>query len=245
MSRSADLDKIAPDDQIVETIKKKKVVSKSKKLKKTSVKKLDNSSSFSQFRQKVYELVGKTKHPLSAFLARPKVFTFDQRDTDEEIILVLRRHWFTNIGWMILTVLMCFGPLFLSIVPFLKSFPPNYKIIAILFWYLITFMMAFEKFLAWYFNVFIITEERVIDVDFDNLLNKEITEAKISMIQDVTYNVIGVAQTLFNFGTVIIQTASEIPMIEVAYIPNPNAVVKILQQMRLEEEEEALQGRMK
>jgi len=65
------------------------------------------------------------------------------------------------------------------------------------------------------------------------------------MIQDITYTVTGVAQTLFNFGTILIQTAAEIPEIRVDQAPNPELVAKILQQMRLEEEQEALEGRVK
>ena len=65
------------------------------------------------------------------------------------------------------------------------------------------------------------------------------------MIQDVTALVEGVSQTMFNYGTVLIQTASEIPVIKIEKIPNPNLVLKVLQQMRGEEEQEEMEGRIK
>jgi hypothetical protein len=199
-----------------------------------------------KFRQKVYELIkGKTANSFSAFLARPKVFTFDAREEDEEIILVLRRHWFTNLGWILVALLMFAAPSLLTLVPLLSSFPANYQFVFIVFWYLISFAIAFEQFLSWYFNVFIITEERVYDIDMFNLLYTKISEAKISMIQDVTAVQGGVSQTVFNYGTVLIQTAAEIPVIKVERVPNPNLVIKVLQQMRGEEEQEGLEGRLK
>ena len=206
----------------------------------------DNKSANMKFRQKIYEMIeGKTSNSLSSFLARPKVFTFDNREEEEEIILVLRRHWFTNVHWILIFILMLLGPVIFSFVLVLNFFSGRYQVLFILFWYMITFAIAFEHFLSWYFNVFIITEERVIDIDFYNMLSTKFSEAKISMIQDVTSTKGGVSQTIFNYGTVLIQTAAEIPVITVALIPNPALVIKVLQQMRGEEEQEALEGRIK
>ncbi len=236
MARSKDLDSIAPDDPVNNSPPPK-----------PETKAANPSLSRDQkHRQKVYQLLkNQTKSPLSSFLARPKVFTFDSRDDDEEIILVLRRHWFTNLSWIIIALLMIFIPFVTSLPPFFALIPPRLNTTLVIFWYLLTFAIAFEQFLSWYFNVFIITEERVIDIDFYNLIDKKISEAKISMIQDVTSVVGGVSQTLFNYGTVLIQTAAEIPVIKVERIPNPNLVLKVLQQMRGEEEQEALEGRLK
>ena len=247
MPRASDLDTIAPDDPLV--AKSQPVIhpsppKPSPKPKKSKPKVV--SSRDQKFRQKVYQLIeGTTKHPLSAFLARPKVFTFDFRDDDEEIILVLRRHWFTNLSWILVAVLMLILPLVLPFISVLDFFPAEYQFILAIFWYLLAFAIAFEKFLAWYFNVFILTEERVIDIDFFNLLDKKVSEAKIGMIQDVTSKTAGVSQTLFNYGNILIQTASEIPVIVIDKIPNPNLVLQVLQQMRSEEEQEALEGRLK
>jgi len=256
MTRAKDLDNIAPDDFTpILKIKKPKPVTKNtsklsaksspkpKKIKPISKPTLSRNL---KFRQKVYQLIqGITKSPLSSFLARPKVFTFDARDDDEEIILVLRRHWLTNASWIITAILMIFAPLFLLSFSLWGIFPPNYRLILAVFWYLLTFAIAFENFLSWYFNVFILTEERVIDIDFYNLLDKKMSEAKISMIQDVTSKTSGLSQTLFNYGTILIQTASEIPLIKIDRIPNPDLVLQVLQQMRSEEEQEALDGRLK
>lgn len=240
MPRASDLDNIAPDEVVSEKVEEKEV--EIVEPKETIIK--ASKSASGEYRQKVYELIkGATKTPLSALLARPKVFNFDSREENEEIILVLRRHWFTNLRWIIVFLLMLVAPLFFGWVPLLDYFPWNYKLVFVMAWYLISLAMAFEQLLSWYFNVFVITEERVIDIDFYNLLDKKISEAKIGMIQDVTALVEGVSQTMFNYGTVLIQTASEIPVIKIEKIPNPNLVLKVLQQMRGEEEQEQMEGR--
>lgn len=256
MPRSADLDTVAPDDispaapVVTDQPTSPKVPSKKKKVKKIRPSVIADTASQphpskEHFRLKINEIVGHTTHSLSAFLANPKVFTFEERDDGEEIILVLRRHWFTNVGWILITIAMVIAPFFFQSVPLLDYFPPNYRFVAHIFWYLLTFAYAFEQFLSWYFNVCIITDERVVDVDFYNILVKKFTDTKISMIQDVTSKVVGVEQTLFNFGTVMIQTASEIPEIIFEKIPNPEKVIKVLQQLRQEEEQEAIEGRIR
>src|SRR4030043_1832859 len=204
MPRAKDLDTIAPDDPITSSPLPPRQIKKIKHSKKPHL-----NPSPSSYRQRAYEILGKTRHPFSAFLVQPKYFTFEERDDEEEIILVARRHWVTNLTWVLITLAMTIAPIIFHSVPLLEFFPPSYQFIALIFWYLITFMYSFEQFLSWYFNVCIITDERVIDIDFNNLLVKKFADAKISMIQDVSSHVIGVSQTLFNYGTVDVQTAAE------------------------------------
>lgn len=255
MPRAKDLDIIAPDDIVVENKplpKPKKVKKVKKKTKKIShvtpsvkLEPPETPKLSNDIRQKVYTLAGTTSHSLSSFLARPKVFSFQEKEDEEEIIVVLRQHWFTNVSWILTAILMAFLPLLLGIIPLFSFLPYNYQFVAIVFWYLIVFMFAFEKFLTWYFNVYIITDERIIDIDFYNLLDKKFSEAKLSMIQDVTSRVSGLSQTIFNYGNVLIQTAAEITEICFEKVPDPPRVIKILQQLRQEEELEAIEGRVR
>ena len=181
---------------------------------------------------KIYDILGHTKSSLSSSLVFPKVFSFSEKDDDENILLVLRPHWFTNLSWILTAIFMALVPISLTYVPLLSSFSLKYKFISILFWYLITFIVAFEKFLSWYFDVYIITDNRVVDIDFKNLIVKKFSEADIHKIQDVTSNVIGFFPTMFNYGVVNIQTAAEVPEISFENIPNPEKVIKVLQELR-------------
>lgn len=244
MPRSSNLDNVAPDDPIISH----QPISKSKKVKSkvsATISDINQNNPNLIFRQKINEILGHTPHPLSSTLINPKVFSFEEKDDEEAVLLVLRRHWFTNVGWIITAVILAFLPGFLPLKIIFSGVSSSYQLVAVLFWYLITFVFSFEKFLSWYFNVYIVTDERVVDIDFENLLVKKFSEAKINMIQDVTSKVIGLFPTLFNYGSVYIQTAAEVPEIEFEMVPNPEKVIKVLQQLRQEEEQEALDGRVR
>jgi hypothetical protein len=132
---------------------------------------------------------------------------------------------------------MLFVPNLIDMLDTLKSLPVNYQFVAHLFWYLFTFIYAFEKFLGWYFNVFLVTNERVVDIDFKNMLNKHFAEADLSAIQDVSSSVKGLLGTFFNYGDVLIQTAAEITQINFEKVPNPEKIIKLLKELRDLEEQ--------
>jgi len=190
-------------------------------------------------------LLGHTSNPLSSFLIKPHVFKFKEQDDKEEIILVMRPHWFTNVSWVISAIGMLMVPMLAQFLPVWGEVPLKYQAWGILFWYMITLAFCLEQFLSWYFDVYIITDERVIDIEFNNLLDKKFAETKISMIQDVSSRVAGISQTMFNYGDVRIQTAAEIPELCFEKVPNPDKVIKVLQMMREEEELEAIEGRVR
>ena len=92
----------------------------------------------------------------------------------------------------------------------------------------------------WFFNVYIVTTERVVDVDFYNLIYKKVSDADLIKIQDVSYNQGGVLRTLLNYGDVNIQTAGEVTNFDFEAVPQPDRVAKILQDLRQDEEQETI-----
>ena len=208
MPRAQDLDRVASDDLAD---------------KKTSI------------NEKVYEIMGHAKSSLSSILVNPKVFDFGEKGEEEKILVVVRAHWFTNLSWIITFVLMLFVPALMNFIPIPGEIVTKYKLLISLFWYLVSFAFALEKFLALYFDVVIITDKRVIDIDFGNLLVKKFSEARLIMIQDITSKVSGFFQTIFNYGKVKVQTAGETPEIIFENIPNPEKIIRILQILRDEE----------
>ncbi len=185
--------------------------------------------------EKVYDIMGHAKSSLSSILVNPKVFDFGEKGEEEKVLVVVRAHWFTNLSWIITFVFMLFVPALMNFIPIPGEIVTKYKLLISLFWYLVSFAFGLEKFLAWYFDVVIITDKRVIDIDFGNLLVKKFSEARLIMIQDITSKVSGFFQTIFNYGKVKVQTAGEMPEIIFENIPNPEKIIKILQILRDEE----------
>lgn len=188
---------------------------------------------------------GKNFNPLSSFCQNPQGVNFETQESEEKVVLLLRKHPITNLGWISISILMTIAPLVLFFFPLLEFLPTNFKFISILGWYLITIAFALQGFLTWFFNVYIVTDERVVDIDFYNLIYKEVSDANIDKIQDVTYKMGGGIRTLFNYGDVVIQTAGENPNFNFEAVPTPDKVASILQDLRIEEEEERLEGRVR
>ena len=196
-------------------------------------------------RETVVERLAKerTDKELTAYAVRPRRVKFETQEKKEKIVLLLRRHWLTNVGWVLVAVLMVLAPLGLKFLPLLTFLPGRFQVMTVVMWYLMTMGFVFEKFLSWFFNVNIVTDERIIDVDFISLIYKVVSECKIERIQDITYRTGGAIRSLFNFGDVIIQTAGELPQFVFEAVPRPQEVAKILNELILEEEQERLEGR--
>lgn len=181
----------------------------------------------------------------SALSLFPKETHFEAQDPHEEIILILRPHVITTIWWVLLTVIMVIVPFFWPALPVISFLPPNYLLMLTLFWYALILTLVFEQFLLWFFSVNIVTDERIIDVDFFGLLFKQVDVAQINKIQDVNYSQKGVMAAFFNYGDVLVQTASEIPEFVFNKVPNPERVVKVLSELVAQEEQEQLEGRIR
>lgn len=171
---------------------------------------------------------GHTHNRFSAFSLYPDNVDFETREDQEKIILMLRQHLITNVKWIIITILLLTGPTILGLFEVFPLLPTGFPLVISLAWYLVTSAYAIENFLDWYFDVYFVTTQRVIDVDFFNLIDKRVSDAEIGRIQDVSYSTNGVAGTMLNFGSVFIQTAAEVPEFEFEDVPNPDKVAKIL-----------------
>jgi len=185
--------------------------------------------------------VGKFK----AFNILPGRVRFETQEVREKVILLLRQHWMTQVGWVLTAFFLIFVPIGLIWVPTIDFMPGNFQFMAVVIWYLLVIAFVFEKLITWYFHVFIVTDERIIDVDFYHLLYKEVSDTKIDNIEDVTYRQGGVIKAMFNYGNVSIQTAAEQREFTIENVPLPNRVAKILNELRLEEEHEKVAGRVR
>jgi len=181
---------------------------------------------------------------LAAFNNVGEGVRFETQSVNERIILLLRAHPITNIPWMIAALAMAIAPSFFRFTPLVGIVPDRFSLVIMILWYLITFAFVFEQFLNWYFNVYIVTDERIIDIDFVNILYKRVSETKLDKIQDVTYSQGGVIRSLFNYGNVYVQTAAESREFEFNAVPRPDKVAEVLRALVTQEEIEVMEGRV-
>src|SRR3990170_3922165 len=195
--------------------------------------------------EKNHNFPGHTHNPFTSFCYYPDRVKLVSADPEEKMVLLLRAHPIINIKWISTAFLMYLLPPFFPLVDFYGILPQEFQLIISLVWYLLTSAFVLENFLSWFFHVNIVTDERIIEVDFFNLVSREITDANIDQIQDVTPRVIGAVRTFFNYGDVVIQTAASIPLITFEAVPDPDKVARILRESRVEEEQEKLEGRVR
>lgn len=146
---------------------------------------------------------------ISSFTPKPNGVHFDSQMKKEEIVLLLRRHPVTHLSKTLIIIFLFFFPLVMLASPMLSFEPLNFKIATIIAWYLVLMGFTIETFLTWYFRVFIITNRRVIDIDYYSMVNKDITTAELSRIQDMSVVSTGVLASIIDFGTLYLQTAGQ------------------------------------
>lgn len=178
-------------------------------------------------------------HHFASFNDHPKGITFQDQKKGEEVFLLLRKHFITNFPWLFATVVLLILPIIL--LPFLGSLagllliPTNLNPVLVFilfsFYYLIVLTYTYINFITWFYNVSLVTNQRVIDIDFSDLVYHNLAATKISLVQDVNYSQVGVIPSFFNYGDVFVQTAAENPNFDFHSVPKPSTVVNIIENM--------------
>ncbi len=181
---------------------------------------------------------------VASFLPKPKKLKVDIQTSDEQIILVLRQHFVTQIKSILIALLMFFLPVLFSVAQVFTFLPTTYRFASLFAWYLLVFGFSIEVYFKWFYRVFIITDERIMDVDFTSMIYKDVSTTKIDKIEDITSLTSGFLSSVFNYGTVVIQTAATKQELQFENVPQPSKVVALLNELILEEELEKFEGRV-
>lgn len=168
----------------------------------------------------------------------PTKIRFVEQETDEVIELLLRQHWVTNVPWIFFSLIAFILPAILLQldqglgINFSQSIPLNILIEGLVIWYLLILAFVIEKFLHWYFNVYIVTNIHLIDINFETLLNRSIVEAGLENVESASSRISGIIRSLFRYGDVIVQTAAESQQITFDAVPNPDFVTDRINDLR-------------
>ncbi len=175
-------------------------------------------------------------HLLSQFCQNPVGLSFQSQDPDEQVLLLLRRHFITNLGWILTTLILLPIPQLVALLinfsgsPF-TALPGQYIVVLILFYYLIVFAYVFISFITWFYNISLITTKRIVDISFSDVIYKNVAETKLDLVQDVDYTQIGVFGTIFDYGTVVIHTSGNNPNFDFIEVPKPAQVTAIIENL--------------
>lgn len=186
-----------------------------------------------------------TNDHFSWFIPKPLKMHFSEQDPEEELILVMRKHPATQIRWVLIAIALAIAPIIITKLGVFSLLSGKHYMAGVISWYLVILGYSVESILKWAYNVYIVTDERIIDVDFFSLLNRNIATAKIDKIEDVKTVTDTFLETVFDMGHIEVQTAGTNREFLFKGIPYPNKVAALLNELILQEERERIEGRVR
>jgi uncharacterized membrane protein YdbT with pleckstrin-like domain len=134
---------------------------------------------------------------------KPEKLFEDQFD-DEEVLFVFHKHPIVMRKGLVLGML---GPL-IGIIP--AAIKPDLGF-GVFFGGLaagciLGLLLFFPSWISWHFSVFIITDQRFIQIIQKGLFHRSVADLGLSQIQSINYEVLGLQETLLGFGTIKMQT---------------------------------------
>lgn len=131
----------------------------------------------------------------------PKKYFSDQLD-DEVLLLVFNKHSIViRKGIIVAMVALLLG----TVALFFKS-EFYYFFGGLGAGLLLSIIVFFPWWLTWYYSVFIITDQRLIQVNQNGFWHRSVIDIGLNQIQMVNYQVAGLEQTLLGYGTIMMQT---------------------------------------
>lgn len=190
--------------------------------------------------------VQKTSHTngMTVFSEFPGNIQFENQEPDEIIHLFLRRHFVTNVRWMSLSILLILlPPIFITFfLPVLAYsgivIPANFLLVLLLLYYLILLGYMFTSYVSWFYNIGIVTNMRVVDIDLDDITRKNVAATEMEDLIDVDYRQQGFLQNFFDYGNVHMQIEGIKPNFEFLSVPHPAKVADVISDLMREVQHE-------
>lgn len=155
--------------------------------------------------------------------------------TDESIYVFSRPYFLAFLPWFGLGVLLVLMGIIFAVVswnifPEIRFDPLAHNLFVILtsayFLLLVPFMTV--AFIDFYYDLHIVTDRRVMDIDQNSLFSREVSTLSLDEVQDATARNRGILSSVFNFGDVIIQSSGSQQFFEFNDVLHPNEIATII-----------------
>lgn len=127
---------------------------------------------------------------------------FEDQFDDEEVLFVFRKHPIVMRRGLIFGMLA----LLLGTVPSLFILTIQSYLLGLLGGLVVGFFVFLPSWIAWHFSVFVVTDQRLIQITQKGLFHRSVIDMGLSQIQMVNYQIAGLQETLLGFGTIMMQT---------------------------------------
>lgn len=134
---------------------------------------------------------------------KPQKYFEDQMD-DEEVLFVFHKHPIVMRKGLVFGML---GPL-VGVIP--AAIKPELGFTAffggLAAGCILGLLIFAPSWISWHFSVFIVTDQRFIQITQKGLFHRSVADLGLPQIQSVNYDVSGLQETLLGFGTIKMQT---------------------------------------
>lgn len=163
----------------------------------------------------------------------PHKFYLPHALPNEKIILLVRRHWFVLYLRLLLWAIVGSIPMVLALL-----LPGNVEgmagstigylllVVGLSGYYLLLWLFVLHSFVDYWLDVWIVTNERIINIEQNQLFSRTAAEQKLSRVQDVTSEINGMFATFLHFGDVHVQTAGEKARFAFEQVPKPTEIAR-------------------
>lgn len=147
---------------------------------------------------------------------------YGQRE-GEEVKLVFRRHILaTRKGFLFLILAGCVG-----ILP-MVMWPGDARMFWAWLGMLGVGLLGYGyAYMLWYFSIWIVTNERIRQINQKGIFKKTVVDLGLDKIQSVAYDVSGIRAGIFGYGTILVQTA--VGDLRMSMVSKPNVVYNELE----------------
>ncbi|KKT41814.1 MAG: hypothetical protein UW30_C0004G0013 [Candidatus Giovannonibacteria bacterium GW2011_GWA2_44_13b] len=134
---------------------------------------------------------------------------------NEKILMVLHRHWIVVVGKFVASVFLAVLPILAiplilasSIIIIPESAGPIILFLSVIY-LMILILLLFVFWIDYYLDMWIITSERIMDIEQTGLFHRQISEFMLDKVQDITVEIPDMVATFLKYGNLVIQTAGE------------------------------------
>lgn len=134
----------------------------------------------------------------------PKEKYFADQLDDEEMLFLFRKHPIVMRRGLVLGML---GPLF-GVIPAAvrPSLGFGWFFGGLIGGFVLGGLIFLPSWINWYYSVFIVTDQRLIQITQRGLFRRSFVDLGLNQIQSLNYEVNGLQATLLGYGTILVQT---------------------------------------
>ncbi|MDP3964849.1 MAG: PH domain-containing protein, partial [bacterium] len=149
----------------------------------------------------------------------------------EEVISIERRYYLTFVFQAALALM-------LVLIPFFFLFPlfrlGGFGVLSFFALLLLGLVVLTRQGVMYYLNGLVITKERIMDFDQRGLFNRVVSETTYAKIQDVSFEIKGVLQTMLNYGNLEIKTAGAQAYLEINVVAEHKRILEMITRLQTE-----------